>query len=483
MQTFAYAATGKQVALTQAVGEEWRKQQSETEYLLRDGDVWQKQTAVQSCSGTNIAPLTQTAYAQRSGLSVTNTFNQITVDIRGNETRIFGNDTQRTTQVPSCSNPQVETYAFGQLVETVDTACVTNRFEYDALDRRVAAIDGRNNRTVSAYDVKGNLVSTTDAVGAVTAYGYDVMGQTVAVTNALCNVATYEYDLRGNKTYEGGAVYPVRYAYDTFGNRTSMTTYRDESSGVGDTTTWTHDEATGLLLAKTYADGNGLTYTYTDDCRLATRTNARGIVTTYTYDDWGQPLSVDYADTTPDIAYTYDAMGRQTSATDAVGTTTFTYDAFGQLLSEQVNGLYTKTLTRHWDTFGRMVGYSVDGERKQSITYDPATGRIAASDGFAWDYLAGSNLKSKLTYPNEAVVTWTYEPHRDLLTAVTNATYSTYVYINDLLGRRTSKNDEQYGYNVRDELISADNVSYAYDDIGNRTTAEVKTYFSCSTCG
>ena len=38
----------------------------------------------------------------------------------------------------------------------------------------------------------------------------------------------------------------------------------------------------------------------------------------YTYDAWGQLLSIDYADTTPDIAYTYDAMGRQTSATDAV---------------------------------------------------------------------------------------------------------------------------------------------------------------------
>ena len=97
-------------------------------------------------------------------------------------------------------------------------------------------------------------------------------------------------------------------------------------------------------------------------------------------------------------------------------------------------------------------------------------------DGFRWEYLAGSNLKSQLTYPNDAVVTWTYEPHRDLLTAVTNATYSTYVYTNDLLGRRTSKNDEQYGYNARDELTSANDVSYNYDDIGNRTTAEGKTY-------
>ncbi len=37
-------------------------------------------------------------------------------------------------------------------------------------------------------------------------------------------------------------------------------------------------------------------------------------------------------------------------------------------------------------------------------------------------------------------------------------------------------NDEHYGYNARDELISADEVSYAYDNIGNRTTAEGKTY-------
>ena len=91
-------------------------------------------------------------------------------------------------------------------------------------------------------------------------------------------------------------------------------------------------------------------------------------------------------------------------------------------------------------------------------------------------YLPSKNLKASLTYPNDAVVTWTYEPHRNLLTAVTNATYSTYVYTNDLLGRRTSKNNEQYGYNVRDELTSANDVSYAYDDIGNRTTAEGKTY-------
>ena len=475
-QTFAYAATGEQVALTQAVGEVWRKQTTETDYLLREGEVWQRQATTQSCSDVAIAPLTQQTLTRLSGLSPECSFESESVCPRGNITRTYGTDAERVTVYSSRTNPEVVCYVFGDLVESVDSACVTNRFEVDALGRQVATVDGRGNRTVYAYDAKNNLVSTTDAIGAVTAYGYDVMGQTVAVTNALGNVTVYEYDLRGNKTYEGGATYPVRYTYDVFGNKTSMTTYRNEASGIGDTTTWTYDEASGVLLAKTYADGKGLTYTYTDDSKLATRTNARGIVTTYTYDDWGQLLAIDYADDTPDVAYTYDAMGRQTSATDAAGVTTFTYDAFGQLTSEQVSGLYSKTLTRHYDTYGRNVGYSVDGERKQSITYSPATGRIAESDGFYWEYLTGTDLKSKLTYPNNVVVTRTYEPHRDLLVAVTNATYSTYVYTNDLLGRRTSKNDEQYGYNVRDELIAADDVSYNYDDIGNRTTAEGKTY-------
>ena len=46
-----------------------------------------------------------------------------------------------------------------------------------------------------------------------------------------------------------------------------------------------------------------------------------------------------------------------------------------------------------------------------------------------------------------------------------------------LLGRRcVFINDGQYSYSVRNELIAADEVSYAYDDIGNRTTAEGKSY-------
>ena len=222
-QTFAYAATGEQTTLTQTVGEVWRKQESETDYLLREGEVWQRQVVTQSCSDVNIAPLTQQTLTRLSGLSPECSFESESVCPRGNITRTYGTDAERVTVYPLRTNPEIARYAFGQLVESVDSACVTNRFEVDALGRQVATVDGRGNRTVYAYDAKNNLVSATDAVGAVTSYGYDVMGQTVAVTNDLGNVITYEYDLRGNKTYEGGATYPVRYTYDLFGNKTAMT--------------------------------------------------------------------------------------------------------------------------------------------------------------------------------------------------------------------------------------------------------------------
>ena len=70
---------------------------------------------------------------------------------------------------------------------------------------------------------------------------------------------------------------------------------------------------------------------------------------------------------------------------------------------------------------------------------------------------------------------------------INGAVASQYDYVNDLLGRRTeigksgsmmadANETQYYGYSVRDELISGQNQTYAYDDIGNRTIAEGKIY-------
>ena len=58
-------------------------------------------------------------------------------------------------------------------------------------------------------------------------------------------------------------------------------------------------EATGLVTQKLSADGRGPCYTYTDDGNLATRTWARGVTTSYTYDAWGSLASTTSSDGTP----------------------------------------------------------------------------------------------------------------------------------------------------------------------------------------
>ena len=458
-------------------------QETETNYVLVAGEPWQETVYA-------VSNLTQSVRVDAEGER------SVRVDVRGNATTetIVDDGAWRTitTVSPGVANAAVETLLDGVTVESVDAACVTNSVAYDKYLRVLSETDGRGNATTRAYDTLGRLATVTDASGAVTAYGYDDAGRVCAVTNALGNVTIYEYDARGNVTREAGAVYPVAYEYDVYGNRTAMTTFRDED-GEGDRTEWAYDAATGAVVAKSYADGHGVVYALTDLGRPATRTDARGIVTTYTYNVYGDLVSQTYSDGTPAVTYDYDVFGRQAQATDAAGTTTFGYNQYGELETEAIVGEYTKTLTHHFDTYGRDAGYSVNGSRRVTLGYDPATGRLAAMNeggNFAWAYLPGTNLKASLTYPNGLVATWDYEPKRDLLATVANTLpdgtlLSRYAYANDALGRRTEiaksgaamdAKTETYAYDFRDQLVAGQGFTYSYDDIGNRTAAEGRDY-------
>ena len=102
--------------------------------------------------------------------------------------------------------------------------------------------------------------------------------------------------------------------------------------------------------------------------------------------------------------------------------------------------------------------------------------------------LPGTNLLQTLTMPSNMTLTQEYEPQRDLLTGMhykrssTSLVQRTYTY--DTLGRpltrSTARNNQtvtdSFGYNTRSELTSATvnngSYGYAYDNIGNRTTAQ-----------
>ena len=172
---------------------------------------------------------------------------------------------------------------------------------------------------------------------------------------------------------------------------TQIKTYRDANLANPDITVWNYQDSTGLLAGKTYADNKSVSYTYSADGKLATRTWSRGIVTNYAYNLASDLTGIDYSDTTPDVGFTYNRLGQQLTVSDAVGSRTFGYNNKFQLLEESINGLYSKAITRNYDSLGRNTGMNIGTEYDVDYGYD-SVGRFSTvtngSDVFTYSYLA-----------------------------------------------------------------------------------------------
>ena len=423
---------------------------------------------------------------------------------------------------PASTLPSYSIAVGGLSLTNCTSSGIVSSREYDALGRVAASTDGRGNTTTLSYDAQGRVAWTESPLSlgegqgegasvARTTYGYDALGRQVAVTNALGEATYTAYDAENRVVSTWGATYPVAYAYDDYGRMTAMNTFRDEAMQNGDTTTWLYHEPTGLLTNKVYADGKGPSYTYTPDGKLATRTWARGIATAYAYNAAGQLTGVDYSDTTPDVAYTYDRLGRQLSAIAAgVSTNLYAYSRYGQLTNETVQGLCAsaplrETISRATDALGRSTGVNLGDGYAVSYGYD-AYGRFAAvssaDNTYTYSYLPGANTVSGMAASSGHSWQRSYEPARSLITAVENrfgeTVISRFDYENDAIGRRISRADsgiafdnpafDVYAYNTRSEVIGAQRYhgtnpadtsrpfggrgfGYAYDPIGNRTSA------------
>ena len=509
---YTYDNLGNRIATTRSVGgddpgapqpepTEWRKTETASSFASIDGIIWLTQTNIVSCSDSAIAPLVSSSARQLTGLTATLPSRSRSYDVRGNVTESeMLVDTAIVTSrqtLPYATNKPQSLSRYGVSLMDVSVSAVTNTIAYDALGRQIAQTNGRGNTTRTEYNAVGQRSASIDALGNRTTYSYDHLGNLIAVINPLGNAIVYEYDLRGRKTYEGGATYPVRYTYDVFGNKTTMMTYRNESlcTNSCDVTSWLYDIASGCMTNKVYADGKGPTYSYTPDGKLAQRVWARGITTDYSYDGWGNLTNTVYSDGTPSVTLAYDAMGRQTNAVDAAGVATFTYDSFGSQTGETINGLYSKNIVRHYDSFGRADGYTSEGIRRTRISYESATGRISGlkSGGVWFDnrYLAGTDLRDRIKYGNSGYAYYTYETNRNIFAQVRNefggSVISQYDYVCDAIGSRVQisrsgtmmveQRNDLYGYNQRSELVSSRRVAesaevaeyeYAYDDIGNR---------------
>ena len=453
--------------------------------------------------------------SELSGVLETKT---VIVDERGltsAEWTEYAENTKRIQKsvVPSSSVTAQTVAADGLMLSQQNHAGITETAAraYTATGVTLTRTDGRGNTTTIRTDLAGRAVSVTDAAGNETVTQYDARFDLAAVvTDALGNTVCAGYDARGRKTAEWGTgTQPLLLGYDEAGRLVSLTTFRAAQEGDiaedpsdradGDTTTWSYDEATGLETRKTYADGTHVDKTWDAFNRLATETNARGIVKTRTYEQArGLLTGISYSDATPGQSFAYDHLGNLTQITDAAGTRTFAYNPYGELETDNLRvGNHTHLITEKKDAFGRSTGYiyarSGAAQHTVSIGYGE-DGRIAtagflqgsAPQTFTWQYMEGSGLPSVMAMPNGMTLEWGYEEKRDLVATMVYKRGATRVvereYAYDSLARpvtrRTARQgntvNDSFACNSRSELtaaVSGRTYGYSYDNIGNRKTA------------
>jgi RHS repeat-associated protein len=236
----------------------------------------------------------------------------------------------------------------------------------------------------------------------------------------------------------------VRYSYDALRRLASLTAAGPVALAYG----YAYDAASRLTAMGPTAGGRGVATALEYDAgsrlkRLANR-------------------SPDGSITFSDFRYTHDRDGVIQSATDATGTTSYSYDALYRLTRVQGPGL------------DESYTYDADGNRTRrgAITfyYDAGDQLISASDGTTWSYDANGSLRTRTRGGQTTTFNW--DAHERLVRIdFPDGTYAAYGY--DAQGRRLSKRDRAgtviyYVYDGADLVQEADAAgqviaSYVYD--------------------
>jgi RHS repeat-associated protein len=258
------------------------------------------------------------------------------------------------------------------------------------------------------------------------------------------------------------------------------------------------DVISSTAPATAAAPGGATTsYTYDASGEVLTSTDPNGVIATYTYTPNGNAASVSYSGSAAhSVSYTYDAQNHVTGMTDDTGTSSYSYNPFGQLKSA-TNGA------------GQTVGYSYNTDGNTlSITYPlPASATWATSSTVNYGYDKADNLTSVTDFNGNQItigytadglstssvlgssgdtVNTTYDP-ADAISAVnltnSSATLLGFAYSHSPSGNITSETDTPsspqspaaYGYDGQGRVTSMApgsnaTLNYNYDPSGNLTT-------------
>lgn len=380
-------------------------------------------------------------------------------------------------------------------------------FGYDPHGRPCKFTDARTGTTTNYFNNADQVSGSASPIPAagqssqVTTMYYDDLGRVWKTTLPDSTSVTNEYFATGQlkKTY-GSRTYPVEYTYDAQGRMKTMKTWQNFAANSGTaTTTWNYDQYRGWLTNKIYDGGAaGPSYTYTAAGRLATRAWARGITTSYSYNNAGDLSTTYYSDSTAGVTNTFNRLGQTTGVTNGTTVCVMDYNDAGLVLTERytagilsgigVTNVYDNLLRRtNVATLGVSTGYRYDNASRLAQV-------LSGTNTASYAYLANSPLVSQIAFTNGSALRMTTTKQYDLLnrltsitnlpsaasalgfryaynnanqrTSVTNADTARWVYQYDSLGQVMSGKK----YWSDGTPVAGQQFEYSLDDIGNRKT-------------
>lgn len=398
----------------------------------------------------------------------------------------FGN-LVRTVAPPTPENPAGNTTTFaydtarGWLTSSVSPrgnivgangADYRTIYEHDAYGRVTATKDPlwsagtpSAHRRLAHYDADGNLDSSTDGSDNTTTYLHDAAGQLLTVTRPDSSTLRNDYWPDGSlKTQYDGANRATAYTYDVQGRMASMT------DPAGRVTAYGYD-LVGNLLTQQQPGGNCasspkvscITRGYDAGNRLLAVTYSDGTtpnVTSVTYDPAGRRSSQSAGGVTS--TWSWDSLGRLTSATDANGATLgYTWDLGGHATSITYPG-GTRTITRAYDDAGRWASVTDWSSRTTAFGYDPDSNLVSTTypNGTAVANVvdrAGAGMSTQLSGPAGVLASLSY-------------TRNGSGQLDSQAGAGLGQATASYGYNGLRQLTNVDGVvAFAHDASDNLT--------------
>jgi RHS repeat-associated protein len=355
--------------------------------------------------------------------------------------------------------------------------------------------------TTTQFDALGRPLTITLPDTSATTYSYSK--NTIVVTDAAGKQKQENLDAAGRLVMAGEPdpgtgmlTQQTAYSYSVLD---ALTTVTQDAQ----TRTFVYDALGRLISAATPETANIATRNqYNIYDLVVQRTDPRGVITTYGYDNLNRLQTVSYnvgstgVPPTPGVTFTYGASaaqnnnGRLITITDGAGSENYSYDVLGRMTQlQKIVGTTTYTTTYQYNSAseltqitypsGRVVQQAVDSIGRLCAIAQTASSCTTATNPYAtnFQYNSASQLTG-FSYGNSVAASFTFSPDRLQMTGLSYVKGAASLYSlnywykldSSRCPNGTAGNNGQIQC-IIDNIDSGRNIAYSYDALSRLTAA------------